>query len=253
MPITIKNDGLSILVLPDSSDFSDQLHANWFDAEYWRKQNKISGESKGRHTTWFVKSGKASHFEEQQWALRHYFRGGLIAKFITDSFLFTGIKNTRAYREVLLLKTMKNLGLPVPRVIGAQVVRKGLFYSADLLTEKLEGSDLVTQLKVKPLSKENWYIVGKVIGKFHQHGIYHSDLNSHNIMIQEKAHSTNVWLIDFDKCEQRTVKKLYKNSWKNDNITRLYRSLVKEKGVFPSINFDEGNWSELVRGYNSAL
>jgi len=253
MTLTIKKDDSSILILPDSSELSNQIQTNWFEPGYWRQQSKISGESKGRHTTWFIKSGITSYSQNQQWVLRHYYRGGLVAKFITDRFLFTGIKNTRAYREALLLKTMKSLDLPVPSVIGAQVFRKGLFYSADLLMEKLAASDLVTLIKTKQLSKRSWNKVGEVIGQFHTNGIYHADLNSHNIMIQEEAENTNVWLIDFDKCKQRKSKKSAKNSWQSKNMDRLYRSLMKEKNIFPTINFDQNNWLELVRGYNSEM
>ncbi|MCF6192778.1 MAG: 3-deoxy-D-manno-octulosonic acid kinase [Kangiellaceae bacterium] len=239
MTLTIKKDGSSILILPDSSELSNQIQTNWFEPEYWRQQNKISGESKGRHTTWFVKPIMVNQSHDQQWALRHYYRGGLIAKIITDNFLFARIKSTRAYREVSLLKTMKNSGLPVPRVIGARVMKRGLFYTADLLMEKLAGIDLVTLIKEKPLSNDVWCKIGEIIAEFHKKGIYHADLNSHNIMILEKAGNANVWLIDFDKCKQRKRKKSAKNSWQSENLDRLYRSLVKEKDIFSTVNFDQ--------------
>lgn len=253
MTLTIKKDGSSILILPDSSERSKQIRTNWFEPEYWRQLNEISGESKGRHTAWFIKPRTANQTHDQQWVLRHYYRGGLIAKFNSDSFLFTGIENTRVYREVLLLKAMKNLNLPVPNVIGAQVIRKGLFYSADLLMEKLEASDLVSFIKTEQLSQEAWNKVGEVIAQFHKNEIYHTDLNSHNILIQEVAENIKVSLIDFDKCKQWKGKKLGKSSWQSKNIDRLYRSLMKEKNMSPAINFDQENWLELIRGYNSTL
>jgi len=254
MPKTIKINNSTIFILPEASVFSNQIQTNWFDAEYWHRNNKIVGESIGRNTTWFIDPSNelADQSNGEQWVLRHYYRGGLAAKLTADRFLFTHIKKTRAYREISLLSAMKSMGLPVPAIVAARVIRWGLFYSADLIMEKVEGSDLVTLLKEKPLSEKTWGAIGATIAQFHKNGIYHADLNTHNILIQETKTGIKNWLIDFDRCKQRNLDgTISGHSWQKKNLARLYRSLVKEKKLDSALNFEDQKWSELLKGYNA--
>ena len=46
------------------------------------------------------------------------------------------------------------------------------------------------------------------MGKLFKAGIYHSDLNINNILFDG---ADNVWIVDFDKCVQRTIGKKPKN------------------------------------------
>lgn len=214
-------------------DFSpDMLSEN-----YWLKHNAVSGSAQGRGTTWFV-----SH-QEQQWVLRHYYRGGLIGKFNKDSYWFSGQKNTRAAREFSLLLTLEQLGLPAPQPVAYRVKRQGLFYRADLLSTRIQDAqDLVAILSNKPLDEALWANIGATIRRFHDHGIYHHDLNAHNILL---AQGHEVSLIDFDRGEQRAVNQ----SWQQANMQRLLRSFRKEQNKIPGFHWQEENWQMLQQGY----
>jgi len=218
----------------------DSMLLDWFEADFWRGQNKIVGQSKGRHITWFIQPPAA--FDESEWVLRHYYRGGMIAKLIYDQFLYTGIRRTRSFREITLLNAMRELALPVPKPIGARVLKSGLFYRADLLMEKIDARDLVAHLTRSPLSAQVWQQIGRVIGRFHQQGIYHSDLNARNILIDPEH---KIWLIDFDRCEMRVPK----SKWQQQNLQRLQRSLIKEKSLSNSLHFEQSDWDSLLLGY----
>src|SRR4029453_11025308 len=61
-----------------------------------------------------------------RWVLRHYRRGGLIAKLSQDSYLWTGAARTRSFAEWRLLAELRRRGLRVPAPIAARYVR-GLF------------------------------------------------------------------------------------------------------------------------------
>jgi len=225
------------------------MQTDWFDASYWSKKGSLIGESKGRHITWFIKSPEDN--DERTWVLRHYYRGGLVSKLTADKFVFTSLQQTRGFREVTLLLDMIEMDLPVPTVIGARVIRKGLFYNADLLMEKIDAKDLVallsdTGLSNTKLSQTHWNNIGKTIANFHRKGIYHADLNAHNILIDA---SDKVWLIDFDRCEKRKIK----ISWQQQNLQRLKRSFIKEKSLLTRFNFEDENWKELMDGYRSAM
>ncbi len=207
---------------------------------YWLANEKVLGQAHGRGTTYFVE-----YEGQQQWVLRHYYRGGLIGKLIHDSYWFTSMAATRAFAEFNLLKVMHQQGLPAPRPVACRVIKHRLSYQADLLTSRIEnGQDLVAYLSKQPLSAKLWQEVGAVIARFHQQGIYHHDLNAHNILIDE---NNKIWLIDFDRGEQRAVK----TDWQQGNLSRLLRSFNKELNKLPKFHWQPENWQQLMQGYNS--
>ena len=69
--------------------------------------------------------------------LRHYRRGGAVARLSGDAYLWTGAGRTRSFAEWRLLRQLRRWDLPVPRPIAARYVRQGLAYRADLITGEL--------------------------------------------------------------------------------------------------------------------
>ena len=243
MDIQIKKTDGQYLLFPQISHVENvDLESKWFDIEYWRQLKRVSGFAKGRYVTWFVKSP----VQDKTWVLRHYYRGGKIAKITKDQFVYTGLENTRCYQEIDLLQHMIRLNLPVPKPIAARVVRKGLCYKADLLMEKIEAVNVVGQLKEGIILQDGWFNIGTMIAKFHQNGIEHTDLNAHNILYKSP---NEMWLIDFDNCSMRDPKP----SWQKRNLDRLKRSFIKEKGLHEAFHFSEVAWSELMEGYTAQM
>ena len=186
-----------------------------FDAEFWQNAGKVIGSAQGRGTTWFVQT------ETIEAALRHYRRGGLFGKLVEDSYLFSSWGKTRSYQEFQLLNTLIEAGVNVPRPIAARTVKSGVTYKADLLSEKIPNArDLVSILMERPLPAEMYQKIGLEIRKMHDAQVNHTDLNIHNILIDEHD---KVWIIDFDKCFQQSG-----NGWKQSNLDRLKRSFEKE-------------------------
>jgi len=215
------------------SDFSPQM----LEPEYWQKQYQVIGQVHGRGVTWFV------NYQNDELVLRHYYRGGLIGKLINDSYWFTSYETTRAVREYYLLAKLSELGLPVPQPIACRITKSGLFYTADLLMSRVKNAhDLVAILSEQSLSINLWQKIGATIKEFHQQGVFHHDLNAHNILIDE---NDKVWIIDFDKGEQRTINK----TWQTANLERLKRSFLKEQQKCPGFNFQELDFNQLLKGY----
>jgi len=207
-----------------------------FDAEYWQQQDKIIGSATGRGTTWFVE------LDTIQAALRHYRRGGLFGKFVEDSYLYFGYEKTRSYQEFELLKVLKKSGVNVPKPIAARVVKSGITYKADLMSEKIPNArDLVAILQEKPLSKDMYRKIGAEIRKMHDAQVNHTDLNIHNILIDDR---NKVWFIDFDKCTYDDT-----GAYCKSNLSRLLRSFLKEKKK-RNIRWQEDNFSNLMLGYS---
>ncbi|MBY6198440.1 3-deoxy-D-manno-octulosonic acid kinase [Vibrio hangzhouensis] len=186
-----------------------------FDPDFWRSQHRVIGSAQGRGTTWFVKTQTVDA------ALRHYRRGGLFGKLVKDQYWFSGWEKTRSYQEFALLNTLIEAEVNVPRPIAARAVKTGLYYRADLFSEKIPNArDLVAILQEESLPAEMYQKIGQEIRKMHDAQVNHTDLNIHNILIDDHD---KVWIIDFDKCHQQDG-----DDWKQANLDRLKRSFDKE-------------------------
>lgn len=219
-----------------NSDLVPTFKGDWFTNDYWQKKQAVTGLAEGRGTTTFF------NYANQHMVLRHYLRGGLPGKILTDQYFYTGLGQTRAWKELHLLLQMQELGLPVPTPVAARVRKSGLVYRSDIVLLKIEqAKDVHNILLETPVAEKIWRKIGHTIAHFHRFGIYHHDLNIHNIMIDADE---KIWLIDFDKCAIKRGK-----AWKQHNLQRLLRSLNKESYKNPGYHFSEENWQQLMSGY----
>lgn len=220
----------------DEQWVNEPLHS-LFDAQYWQTEQKIIGSATGRGTTWFIA------MQQLDAALRHYRRGGLFGKLVSDHYWFQEWGKTRSYAEFHLLHYLRQQGVNVPRPIAARAVKRGLCYQADLLSEKIANArDLVAILQEKSLEESQYIAIGKEIAKLHRAQVNHTDLNIHNILIDE--HNI-VWIIDFDKCFIQQG-----DNWKEANLQRLLRSFRKERNK-AGIHWQESEWQFLLKAYLS--
>ena len=174
---------------------------------------------------------------------RHYYRGGVPARFSKDKFVFHGYQASRSYQELRLLVLMRELALPVPKPVAARCCRHGIFYSADILMHEIPHALTLAQtLAQTSLDEKLWLHIGEVIHRFHMNGIQHVDLNANNILLDQDE---NVFLIDFDRC----CKKTYSKQWADQSLQRLHRSLQKEKSLNSQMHFEEDMFEMLKRGH----
>jgi len=215
------------------------INDDWFDPEKLRHKGLLQGEAQGRGNAWFVRLGNTDC------VLRHYYRGGAMAKLFHDRYIWMGLARTRAWQEWHLLAKLRKLNLPAPLPVAARVQHKGLFYRADLITRQIPQTQTLAQrLTVTALTTSLWQGVGKTIARFHSESIWHADLNARNILIDC---DDEVFLIDFDKAKIRPPDK----KWRQDNLRRLSRSLHKINTSGESLHFDSDDWKQLVKGYNT--
>lgn len=213
---------------------------NWFDVDWWARQNRATAQTGGRGGIVFVATPAGSA------ALRHYRRGGWVAKFNADHYLWTGAARSRAFAEFHLLAHLHDAGMPVPRPIAARYRRQGLRYSADLLTKTIDdAATLAQRLGAGTIDAELAAAVGQTVARFHAIGSFHADLNAHNVLID---HHKKVWLLDFDRGRLRKPDL----AWQQANLARLRRSLLKVGGRAMA-KFDESIWHPLLAAYHAAL
>ena len=110
--------------------------------------------------------------------------------------------------------------------------------------ERIENAqDLTAVMQHSELNSQGWQNIGKLIRRLHDMQICHTDLNAHNILVQKNLVDEKYWLLDFDKCGQKSG-----NSWKQENLQRLHRSFIKETERM-KIRFNDTDWQELLNGY----
>jgi 3-deoxy-D-manno-octulosonic acid kinase len=203
----------------------------WLDEAHWRAGGPVSTPAGGRGAALRVQTPAGPA------VLRHYRRGGLIARFNRDRYLWQGQAATRPFREFALLQAIADAGLPAPVPLAARYRRAGLWYRGDLLTLAIEGTRTLAQVLAEAPSAIDWALIGRTIGRFHARGFPHPDLNAHNILLGDGA----CHLVDFD----RGAAAAPAAAWMDANLARLRRSLEKlgAPGVVPG--FDPVAWPAL--------
>ncbi|MGB5788746.1 MAG: 3-deoxy-D-manno-octulosonic acid kinase [Pseudoalteromonas nigrifaciens] len=218
-------------------NYENQVNLNWFNADYWQQQNKIVGAKKGRAMAWFFKNNELTA------VLRHYWRGGLVGKLLSDQYLYLGFEQTRVYKEFALMAQLIELGLNVPTPIAAKVTRSGLIYRGDIITEAVTGAKSVLDILVeRALTESELASIATTIALFHSKGVYHADLNINNILFNDTG---QVYIIDFDRGEIKPPAL----QWQQSNMERLKRSFLKEQGRNPVFNWQASDWQALYVCY----
>jgi 3-deoxy-D-manno-octulosonic acid kinase len=228
------------VMLADPAELGNSLRETeaLFDPKFWAGRGELAQVSAGRGSAWFI--GGA----ENPWVLRHYRRGGWVARVSEDGYVWAGEARVRAFAEWRLLAHMSRLELPVPKPIAAWYRRRALTYRCDLITGRIADTQtLSAMLAASALPEGSWQSIGGVIARLHRAGVDHADLNAHNVLLD--THGA-VSVIDFDRGRLRAA-----GTWPAQNLRRLHRSLVKVTGSWPSDRFPPSAWEAFLRGYRA--
>jgi 3-deoxy-D-manno-octulosonic acid kinase len=209
-----------------------------FDPDFWAARGEAAATSGGRGSAWFV--GSAAH----PWVLRHYRRGGFVARISEDRYWWSGEDRVRSFSEWRLLHYLSERGLDVPKPVAAFYRRERWTYRCDLITERiLQAQPMSAALEVGALAAPVWRAVGAAVARLHRHGVDHADLNAHNILLDT---SGVVSVIDFDRGKLRTP-----GAWTLSNLARLKRSLQKIAAAKLPDRFTPASWAALMAGYQA--
>jgi 3-deoxy-D-manno-octulosonic acid kinase len=220
---------------------SSQVGHEWFAPDYWRERGALRMQSGGRGGVAIIATPVG------ECVLRHYRRGGLIAAMMGDRYLWTGADRTRPFAEFRLLAEIARLELPGPAVVAARYRRHGPFYSADLITRRIDDAQTLADcLAAGRLDGELAEEVGALVARFHRAGVWHADLNAHNVLVTPDA----LYLIDFDRGRLR----IPAAAWQQANLQRLRRSLLKlGAAAAGEVAFEETLWQPLLYRYGRTL
>lgn len=245
-------------ILYDPSRIDQPTASDFEPAALERDGRLVAATAGGRGSAWFVAARSANAAGDERWVLRHCRRGGFVAKFVDDAYLWPGEDGVRTFRELRLLAELVDLGLPAPSPVAARYVRTGLVYRADLITVAIPGvrslaacvapatpAGVVARASVaadaSALPLDTWRAIGACVRRFHDAGVFHADLNAHNVLLDD---AQRVWLVDFDRGERRAA-----GPWREQNVARLERSLHKVAGE----RYRAEHRAALFEGYGDSL
>lgn len=207
----------------------------WFDPAHWGAA-AVPVSSGGRGGAWYLDFGQGDAF------LRHYLRGGLVARFNRDRHFWRGVPYVRSFEEFRMLRQLRAKKLPVPMPFAAWYRREGLQYRAAILMQRLPGVRSLAELSSGEVVP--WETVGQLVARFHRAGVDHADLNAHNLLFDAHWHG---WMVDFDRARVRILA----TGWRDANLLRLRRSLRKLRGA-RSVAEVDANFERLRAGYEAA-
>ena len=214
---------------------------DYFSVEYWASRQALVGEAVGRGSAWFINTDFGPV------VLRHYLRGGWVAKISRQSYFFTTVSRSRPFREYHLLAALYDLGLPVPKPVAALCEFRGMISSGALMTARISSAR--TLADVLPgnngsdhIDADCWASIGQCIRRFHDAGVWHADLNARNILLDA---GLQVFLIDFDRARFTPGKAVNGQG----NLKRLKRSLNK---LWPAgeLSAMQAAWTQLMAAYH---
>lgn len=192
-----------------------QATPEWFSPEGWGAKAQLVGTG-GRGAAWFVDAPFGDC------VLRQYRRGGLAARVSTSDYLWQGESKVRSVAELRLTREALRRGISVPVPLAAFYQRRGVRYRAAILVERLHD---VSTLAERAMERHApWVEAGRLVARMHRAGLDHADLNADNILFDADG---NGWVIDLDRGLFRTIG----NGWRERNLSRLHRSLLKRRGV----------------------
>ncbi|HET8818988.1 MAG TPA: 3-deoxy-D-manno-octulosonic acid kinase [Xanthomonadaceae bacterium] len=217
-----------------------QAQAEWFSPASWDGNARPVGHG-GRGGAWFI-DAPADHPVGRA-VLRHYLRGGLVASLNRETHLWRGIDRVRSFDEFRLTRELHGRGLPVPRPLAAYYLRRGLGYRAAILLDRIDGVRSLGDRAGVAGEGAPWEEAGRLVARFHRAGLDHVDLNAHNLLFDTTGRG---WMIDFDRCQLR----IPATRWRESNLARLRRSLLKLDGRTPEAVL--ADFARLRKGYDAA-
>lgn len=217
----------------------------WFDFTELERRDLVTGRGGGRGSVVFFRSPLDP---AEEWVLRHYMRGGSVARILGDRYLWQGLDETRPWREWSYTARLFDEGLPVPRPIAGRVVRTGPLYVADLITVRVPGArSLDEHLGEAGVPDATWQAVGACIRRFHDAGHWHPDLNSRNILIDPAG---GVSIIDWDRGRYRAGAD---RDWREASLQRLRRDLEKRLRIRERWVYSDACFAALRDGYEAGV
>lgn len=170
-----------------------------------------------------------------RWAVRHYRRGGAVARILGDRYLRVG--TPRPIRELRASEAVRARRVPTPRVVAAAVYDAGLFYRGDLVTafipDAVELAGVLFDPERRGVSgtlerRDALKEAGILIRRMSRAGVRHRDLNARNVLLEWSGHAPDAHVLDLDRCRLVEGPDPEGAGAMRDRLVRSIRKLEKE-------------------------
>jgi 3-deoxy-D-manno-octulosonic acid kinase len=171
-------------------------------------------------------TGRGAAYRTGDWVVRHYRRGGAVARMLTDEYPRIGAP--RPLRELRASTAARTRGIDTPEVLACALYPSGIMYRADIATRFIpDARDLadVTFGGDAAFAAAAWRAAGALLRRAFDAGVVHADLNLRNLLVQRTPDEPRAWLLDLDRAHvrDRAVSDVARNSM----LARLHRSRQK--------------------------
>lgn len=185
--------------LPSALPWLEGLLEAGLEIHAWAGNHPARRDLGGRGRTWSVPAPDGGG---GRWVVRHYFRGGLAARWLRDRHLALG--EPRPFAEARASHEARRRGIPTPEVVAGAVYPEGIFYRADLVTGEIPHAlDLASLLASPPSSVgmcDALLAAGALVRRLEVQGIFHPDMHAGNVVIQAMGGGAQAHLVDLDRC-----------------------------------------------------
>jgi 3-deoxy-D-manno-octulosonic acid kinase len=153
-------------------------------------------------------------------------RGGLIGSILSE--VYVGITPRPLIELAVTVEAMRR-GIPVAEPMGAMIEwLSPVLYRGFFLTRAVRGMTLWEFLKTDDDPTVRTHVLGQAraaIDTMHDKGLFHADLNLHNLLVTQARDSFSVVVIDLDK--SRLFDAPLSAAMRRANSARLMRSARK--------------------------
>ncbi len=171
-------------------------------------------------------------------------RGGMIGSILSD--VYVGMTPRPLIELGLTVEAMRR-GIPVAEPMGAMIEWIGpALYRGFFLTRAVRGMTLWEFMKTDDDQIVRSHVLGQAraaIDTMHNRGLFHADLNLHNLLVTQARESFTVIIIDLDKA--RLFDAPLPAAMRRANAARLMRSARK---LDPSGQFIDAAALSILRG-----
>lgn len=193
----------------------------------WAGRSPDAKAMAGRGVSWAFSVGG------HDWVVRHYRRGGAIARILRDRYLKLGA--TRPARELRASIAARAKGIRTPGVVAYAVYPAGAHYRADIVTRWIRGAEDLAAVtwgadaRTAEQRAAAWSATGRLLATAFTGGLRHPDLNLRNILISGDRGAPEAWLIDLDRCR---VREQLRHGERRQMLERFHRSRRKLERQF---------------------
>jgi 3-deoxy-D-manno-octulosonic acid kinase len=221
--------GAEIVALPSLVAAAADAVATAGSLHAWAAGRPDARTLTGRGAAWAVELGGTAC------VVRHYRRGGTVARVLDDRYLRVG--RTRPLREMVASARARERGVRTPEVLATVTYAAGLFYRADIATRFVPDSTDLAAATLGPARFHDderlaaWTAAGALLRAAFAAGVLHRDLNLRNILVQRTDGELVAWLIDLDRAEVREDSLSdMRRSYMLDRLHRSRRKLEAQTG-----------------------